>query len=1085
MVRTLILTSLLSFLGSALLTAQSIATPFGKNRVQYHNDQYNWTRYETENFMTYWYGKSRNVAQTVIQIAEVDHEDIQRTLEHTLSEKIEIIVYTDISDLKQSNIGDEEAFNSANDFTVIRGDKMLVYFNGDHHHLRRQIRRGIANIYLNSVLYGTNLQEIVQNALLLNLDAWFTEGVVAYAGSDWDHEIDDELRDLLSKEKYRDFEKMADDHPRVAGQSMWKFIEHSFGSATIANVIYLTRISRNLENSFLFVTGVEFDVLEQNWLTFYINRYALEIDKLTATDDLNQLKLKNKKGVPISMYRISPDGDYMAYVVNDRGRTKVINRNLATGEEQTLMKMGTKNFFQETDFYYPLIAWHPSYPELSILHEHRDVVKLRVIDIKNDSYEETDFTTNFQRVYSLDYLKNEEYIVSASTDGYTDLYHYKAENRHHSRITHDFYDDLDASVITHEGQPAILFRSNRTSTSLATTKLDTILPLEKYDLFMLEGIDKSAQLTQLTFTFDHDELQPFQDSPNSVVYLSEKSGIINAYRLDLDTGLSSTLTNLERNIIHHHVSQGSDAHVYNFYHQGNYKNFMQPVAKIGVSPHLTVHGSETKAEGSGVNIPFLPEEKKDVTFAEGMLFQSEYEDPADLQPLDDVQTRTTNSLFDRYFKDYFSESFFEGKPVVKFNPMRSSATRERFRLDRFISRIDNQVLFEGLESYTGEDKELGNVPVGFLLQADIKDLFEDYAISVGLRIPTTFDGLEYFTTIDDNLGLWDKRYAFYRRTSSDISDETTIPARRNKRHTFLGLYRLKYPFDVYQSLRFTTSLRFDKFVSPVTDLFTFEQPFINEKRVSLKVEYVLDNAHDVSINIKNGTRAKLFVEGINEFDLEIKDGFEFDLSRAVTGIVGFDARHYIPIFKRAVLALRGTGATSFGSRRVVYFLGGVEGWILNSSEDDIPVPAGDGFAYKVLAPHLRGFRNNIRNGTSYLLTNTEFRFPLGQFIGFERSRFAFFRNLQVIGFFDAGLAWFGVIPDNEDSPLNTVIVSSPPDNPNITVEARYFRDPTVYGYGFGIRSTMLGYFVKLDYAWGVETGLQRDPRLYLSLGMDF
>ena len=71
MVRTLILTSLLSFLGSALLTAQSIATPFGKNRVQYHNDQYNWTRYETENFMTYWYGKSRNVAQTVIQIAEV------------------------------------------------------------------------------------------------------------------------------------------------------------------------------------------------------------------------------------------------------------------------------------------------------------------------------------------------------------------------------------------------------------------------------------------------------------------------------------------------------------------------------------------------------------------------------------------------------------------------------------------------------------------------------------------------------------------------------------------------------------------------------------------------------------------------------------------------------------------------------------------------------------------------------------------------------------------------------------------------------------------------------------------------------
>ena len=205
----------------------------------------------------------------------------------------------------------------------------------------------------------------------------------------------------------------------------------------------------------------------------------------------------------------------------------------------------------------------------------------------------------------------------------------------------------------------------------------------------------------------------------------------------------------------------------------------------------------------------------------------------------------------------------------------------------------------------------------------------------------------------------------------------------------------------------------------------------------------------------------------------------------VTGIVGFDARHYIPIFKRAVLALRGTGATSFGSRRVVYFLGGIEGWVFNSSEPDIPTPGNDGSAFRVLAPQLRGFRNNIRNGNSYLLSNIEFRFPLGEFIGFKKSRFAFFRNLQVTSFFDAGVAWFGLGPNQEENPLNTVLVSTPPDNPNITIEARYFRDPTVYGYGVGLRSTMLGYFVKFDYGWGVETGLRRDPRLYFSLGLDF
>ena len=46
------------------VNAQSIATTFGKNRVQYHDDFKYWDVYETENFVTYWYGKGRYVAQS-------------------------------------------------------------------------------------------------------------------------------------------------------------------------------------------------------------------------------------------------------------------------------------------------------------------------------------------------------------------------------------------------------------------------------------------------------------------------------------------------------------------------------------------------------------------------------------------------------------------------------------------------------------------------------------------------------------------------------------------------------------------------------------------------------------------------------------------------------------------------------------------------------------------------------------------------------------------------------------------------------------------------------------------------------------
>jgi hypothetical protein len=92
--------------------AQSIYTDFGKNRVQYHDDFNDWWMYETENFVTYWYGKGRNVAQAVIQIAEHDNAEIQSILEHRFNDKIEIVVYLDLTDLKQSNLGAEEVFTS-------------------------------------------------------------------------------------------------------------------------------------------------------------------------------------------------------------------------------------------------------------------------------------------------------------------------------------------------------------------------------------------------------------------------------------------------------------------------------------------------------------------------------------------------------------------------------------------------------------------------------------------------------------------------------------------------------------------------------------------------------------------------------------------------------------------------------------------------------------------------------------------------------------------------------------------------------------------------------------------------------------
>ena len=47
------------------------------------------------------------------------------------------------------------------------------------------------------------------------------------------------------------------------------------------------------------------------------------------------------------------------------------------------------------------------------------------------------------------------------------------------------------------------------------------------------------------------------------------------------------------------------------------------------------------------------------------------------------------------------------------------------------------------------------------------------------------------------------------------------------------------------------------------------------------------------------------------------------------------------------------------------------------------------------------------------------------------------------------------------------------------------KEPLVAGLGAGLRTTILGYFVRADLAWGFEDRKLHKPVLYISFGTDF
>jgi len=836
--------------------------------------------------------------------------------------------------------------------------------------------------------------------------------------------------------------------------------------------LYLTRINRNIESSFVYVLSQDLESIIAEWQEFYIQKYKQEEDRFAVYDG-EELDLQNKDHQVISLLRLSPDGTKLAYVYNDIGKYKIILRDLGTGEETKIFQYGFRNTFQETDYEYPLLEWHPNGLQLSIVYEARDQLMIRKYYLSDEDFEEQAFPKKIQRIYSLSYVDSDEYILSANDNGFSDLFSFKFKTRQFNKITDDYHDDLDAVYTKVKGKYGILFSSNRESNLVSKESLDTILPLDNFDIFFLPI--GSKELERVTYTPDEDERFPYLvGSDGYISFINDRSGIKNRFLKDLssdDNGFPNS--NLDRNIIRHHSAVGNDMSVYTLYRDGGYKAYLGIVDNEEVSIYntpLTTIRSETPIT------PLVIQEEVKEEVKEEFLFQSEFEDPEVLAPIGKQETNP--SFTPEIFSLRTEQKSY--KSVEAFNPSRAVASRLKFKMVELSSNIDNQVLFEGLESYLGDDKELLSQPVGIRFKARLKDLFEDYAVEVGARYPTTLNGSEYYVMFEDNKRLIDKRFALYRKSNTVNQNVNLFPIISDKKVSYLGLARFKYPFDIYRSLSLTSILRFDNLYPRVTEEVALQNEFFRESRVGLRIEYIFDNTLDVDINIKNGTRYKVYTEALNRFRLNIVDGFELEPSTGFTTILGADFRHYIPVAKFSVIALRAAGGTSVGSNRMMYYLGGMESALFGKFNNDIPIPAGDEFAYKALAPHLRGFDHNIRNGSSFLLFNGELRVPVVRHL-FRKVRNSFVRNIQLTSFFDIGTAWHGLSPYGNDSPLNTVILEAT----NVNVVANYYRDPIVMGYGLGMRTSLFGYYMKLDYAWGVETRQVQDPKWHFSLGLDF
>ena len=1086
---------------------------FGKSRVQH--DLFVWQQMEFQEFNLYFYGTGRDLAEFVGRETQVTIATFRQRLDYELKGKIHVLVFNNQNQFRQSNIGLETGGEDISGVSRIQGNKLFVYFEGDHSKLREQIREGLAGIYLNQFMFGENWREIVKNNTLMSLPDWYMNGLTSYVAHGWNVEIDDEVRDIVLNRTYRKFNRLGGDEARIAGHSLWNYIATVYGADVIPNILYMTRISRNIESGFLFVIGISLNNLIQEAQSYYRNRYAADDkNRFDFENDELSLKWKGRNKRTHHGISISPDGSKVAYVNNQLGQWRVMLHDVESGKTKQMMK-GDHKLDRIPDLSYPLITWHPNGDVLAVLTEKKGEILLNLYDFEEKKWNEREIR-RMERVLDIDYgFDGKTMLLTAIVDGRTDLFEYKLLTNSTVRLTNDIWDEVDATFVPGVDRN-VIFASNRPNDSLLNEKSASSFP-RNYDIFVLDRSEEDLKLHQLTSTPNTNEMQPFVYEGDKFMFLSDEKGFTNRYLGIVDSAIAKIdttihyryftrtweVSNYRRNILEQSVATDAREAAQLVYMNGRYhiyKVSMDEMKEITDAPTSKYRDIQERQSESSKNVPSgsalinrieveeAPIEKKKADPNAFSLENYELEEEK-REPISELESKPEEVAADtsKVQEDGESKKRFlvirdEEKSIEQIDDGGFVVSKE-FRFPRqenyntaFI-RTDLQTTFDFdfanqiYQPFNGGPYV--NPGMGVTSKFSIYDVMEDYNWTGGLRYGLNGDNMEYFLSYSDRRKKLDKTYSFQRQSMRQVGANGLV----FKSFIHQGKAAFKWPFSEVLSVTGTGMLRFDRGVTQSISLATLEAPDTELLWAGAKFELVFDNVRNRGLNIYNGTRWKIFAEN-----------YRIVGDQTNIYIAGIDYRTYVKIHRDLIWATRFSASTSLGHNRLVYYMGSVDNWMVLSDRErfnrDQNISQDQNYMWQTLASPMRGYIQNIRNGNSFALINTEIRLPLFRYIMNRPIKSDFFKNFQVVGIADVGTAWTGANPYSDENSFNIKTYDTGPGG-TLEVRVRNKVEPIVAGFGYGLRSKLLGYFVKWDFVWGLEDGVIREPVTMLSLGLDF
>lgn len=1057
---------------------QHYTTPFGQNRIQYK--KFDWYYYSTNNFDIYYYPGGQEYALEAIDFLEEEFVNLTDKLGYAPYNKTKILIYNSIHDLQQSNVGIDGAVYTIGGRTDFVKLQVEIAYTGKAYTFKQDLLYKLTNTLIQDMMYGGSLAEIFQNSYLLTLPDWFIEGAARYMSYGWSREMDDYLRDYMSRKKIKKLKRIDKQSSAIVGQSIWNYIAVRYGESNIANVLNLTRIIRKEENSIANTLGLTFKGFLNDWQNYYLLQREEVAAGYNAPDSEQVIdKAKRGKRILTSSVKFNKDADKVAYAMTNNGKYQVFVQDLETGKVRSVVEGGYQVNGQDVDMTLPLLDWQDEFT-LGVILFRRGFLYLNTYNVETGKKSQKPLN-RFRQIESFAFNDNGRLaVISGDVDGQNDLYLISMRRNALRRITRDAFDDLDPTFVP--GTAAIVFSSNRTNDSVSVTNVPLETIDNNFNLFIYDLDTTTSKFYRVTNNFSEDR-KPYVKNDHEIYYLSDQRGISNLFKYNFRDSTFIQVTSFDKSIANYDLHFDPDRFSYIMLDGGTEKIYLDKSPELSTSRFtpetprkrrenaLMVVSRVTERTGAEVKPITFESTPKDVFDTDAFEFEDEGENSEEAEANPDW-VDTDNYVFEDEGESssYQPESFFTKyrnleREVERIGPLPYSP---RFTFNNIITSF----LWDPYRNFMA------------FTEVEINDVLENFKVKGGALLKTNLQQGDVFAEFH-YLKYWmDFKFRVDRKTyliDSENREEITVHKYQLNRVKLTASVPFTHTFRMEIS-PFVTTTSFNNLNFRVVRGETPEgfAPNSTNSYIGGSAAFVFDNTVEREFNQYQGTRALL--EYTSHF--HSKDG-----GRNFSNL-RFDFRHYQKIHREITWANRILYGKQMGPDAKVYMLGGMDNWLFAETDSQGPddpmqfVNEKDNsdFLFNEFATNLRGLDYNEAFGTDALVINSELRVPLFQYLSNGPIKSNFLRNFQLIGFVDVGSVWTGKAPFRNGRPITQRFER---ENNPFTAEVVKFQNPWLGGVGFGLRTVLIGYYIKLDAARPYIDGDTGKYRFYFTLGLDF